>query len=229
MYKKSIARYLVVLLFAVFTVAAVVVADTGSLAQNTNSSTTADESVQNENTTPTRRGRRGRRGRRRAAAAPAADATADAGAAQDTGAGNLGGEQADLSGTYTGRLTMTGGHEMSGEATLTITGNTFTLTSEGMSHSGRVYAITTRGYTGASFYFADLTNSATNTPVVASVRARKVGERLTLTPVPGANTRMTFGTAPAARRPRARRGRRPATMETPATTPETEPATPPTL
>jgi hypothetical protein len=96
---------------------------------------------------------------------------------------------------------MSGGHEMNGQGTLTITGNTFTLESEGMTHNGRVYAVTTRGYTGAAFYFTDLTDSTTNTPVVANVRARKVGgDRLTLAPVPGARTRMTFGTAGGGRR-----------------------------
>jgi hypothetical protein len=106
---------------------------------------------------------------------------------------DVSGEQTDLSGTYTGRLTMTGGHEMSAnEATLTITGNTFTLTGEGMSHNGRVYAVTTRGYTGAAFYFADMTDSTSNTPVVAPVQVRRRGNSFRLSPVPGARTRMTF-------------------------------------
>ena len=106
---------------------------------------------------------------------------------------DISGEQVDLSGTYTGRVTTTGGHEMSGEATLTITGNTFTLTGEGMSHNGRVYAVLTRGATSAAFYFSDIQDSATNTPVVFNVRARKRGERLTLTPAPNTRNRMTFG------------------------------------
>ena len=58
---------------------------------------------------------------------------------------DLSGEQVDLSGTYSGRVMTTGGHEMSGNAELTITGNTFTLTGEGMTHSGRVYTVLTRG------------------------------------------------------------------------------------
>jgi hypothetical protein len=141
--------------------------------------------------------------------------TGDASAEQSC---DVSGEQTDLSGTYTGRLTMTGGHEMSGESTLTITGNTFTLTGgEGMTHNGRVYAVTTRGYTGASFYFPDITNPATSTPVVATTRARKSGDRLWLSPVPGTQTRMTFGTGGGMGgrgRGRGRRGRRADVMTT---------------
>ncbi len=126
--------------------------------------------------------------------------------AQSTG--DLSGEQVDLSGTYTGRLTMTGGHEMSGQGTLTITGNQFTLEGEGMTHNGRVYAVVTRGYIGAAFYFTDIPDPTTKTPVVANVRARKTGDRLTLTPAPGTSTRLTFGTAAAGGGRRGRRGRR---------------------
>ena len=65
-------------------------------------------------------------------------------------------------------------------------------TIEGMSHNGRVYAVITRGYIGAAFYFPDIIDPATKTPVVADVRARKSGSRLTLTPVSGGNARLTF-------------------------------------
>ena len=105
---------------------------------------------------------------------------------------DISGEQVDLSGTYSGRITTTGSHEMSGTAELTITGNTFTLTSEGMSHSGRVYAVLTRGATSAAFYFADIQDQATSTPLVFNVRARKRGDRLTLTPAPNTKNRMSF-------------------------------------
>ncbi|HYH86469.1 MAG TPA: hypothetical protein VEX60_13535 [Pyrinomonadaceae bacterium] len=182
MSKNNIVRYLVVLLFAVFTSAVFVFADFGALAQNANSSTTEDASVQNENTTPPRRGRR--RGRRRAAVR-AVDIAVDTGATSP-------GEQTDLSGTYTGHVTMTGGHEMETDGTLTITGNQFSLEGGGMTHSGRIYAVTTRGYTGVSMYFSDMTDSATNTPVVAMGRARKRGDRLSITRVPGARTTITF-------------------------------------
>jgi hypothetical protein len=226
--RQSSLRIAVAFLFAAFAVTALAFADMGARAQNSNSSTTAEDSTQNANanTTPTRRGR-GRRGRRRPANANAntGDAmttTTDTGMGSGTGmgtgvgsgtgaaqdddnpTGDLSGERVDLSGTYTGHVTMSGGHDMSGDGTLTITGNTFQLSTEGMNHGGRVYAIVTRGYVGAAFYFSDIADPTTNTPVVANVRARKSGERLTLTPVPNTRTRMTFGAA--GRRPRPRRG-----------------------
>ena len=143
--------------------------------------------------------------------------------------GDVSGEQTDLSGTYTGQVTMTGGHEMSGSGTLTITGNSFTLAVDTMTHNGRVYAVTTRGYTGAAFYFTDIEDPATKTPVVANVRARKSGDRLTLQPVAGSSTRLTFGMA--ARRS-TRRTRRPAAdpaMDTNANTGDNSNATTPPL
>lgn len=123
-----------------------------------------------------------------ATAQNANSSTTDAGERQETS----GGEQADLSGTYKGRITMTGAHELAGEATLSITGGTFTLESGGTTHKGRVSAVTTRGYTGASFFFTDIQDSSTSTPLAVSVRARKAGTRLTLTPVPGSKNRMSF-------------------------------------
>lgn len=191
MSNKSSLKFLVVFLFAAFACATIALADVGALGQNANSSTTED-SAQNANMEAPRRGRR--RGRRRpAATATDASAAADPAAPQDDDSrGDLSGEQVDLSGTYNGRVTMTGGHDMSGDGTLTITGTTFTLTVDAMTHNGRVYAVVTRGYIGAAFYFPDIADSATSTPVVANVRARKSGERLTLTPVPGSKTRLTF-------------------------------------
>jgi hypothetical protein len=230
-------RFLVAILFAAFAAAAIVSADAGALGQNANSSTTTgDDSAQNANMTmsPRRGGRRRRRGRRgRRASNAAAVAAAEAGAAAESGAtggasqsGDVSGDQTDLSGTYTGRVMMSGGHDMEGDGTLTITGNQFTLASGGMTHAGRVYAVTTRGYTGASFYFTDIMNPSTNTPVVATVRARKNGDRLWLSPVPGTQTKMMFGTGGGRMGRggmgrggrRGRRGRRPA-----ATTPPAEP------
>lgn len=242
MSNHSRLRFLVVLLFAAFAAAALVSADIGALAQNSNSSTTGDASAENSNANMMgaprrgRRGRRGRRARRNRASTAAAVAAAEAAATGDSSAvqsGDVSGEQTDLSGTYTGHMTMTGGHEMTGDVTLTITGNTFSLTGEGMNHNGRVYAVTTRGYTGASFYFSDISNPATSTPVVATVRARKRGDAgLWLSPVPGTQTRMTFGTGGGmGGRPRAGRGRRArrhrAVTTPPAEAPPTDSATPP--
>ena len=161
--KRSL-RFLLVLLFAAFSSAALVLAGAGAAGQNANSSTT-EEGTQNA-----------------AETMPSATQSRE----------DLSGEQVDLSGTYEGRVMTTGGHEMSGAATLTITGNTFTLTGEGMTHNGRVYAVLTRGATSAAFYFPDIQDPATKTPVVFNVRARKRGDRLMLTPAPNTKNRMTF-------------------------------------
>jgi hypothetical protein len=150
-------RFLLVLLFAAFASAVLVLVDAGALGQNANSSTTEDS-------TP----------------APAQSNE------------DISGEKVDLSGTYSGRIMTTGSHEMSGAAELTITGNTFTLTGEGMTHNGRIYAVLTRGATSAALYFPDIQDPATKTPVVFNVRARKRGDRLTLTPAPFTKNRMTF-------------------------------------
>jgi hypothetical protein len=198
--KRSL-RFLLVLLFAACSSAALVLAGAAAPGQNANSSATEENANMQETNANANMGapRRGRRGRRRPAASadtsaqPAAETTATATAAQDDDSrGDLSGERVDLSGTYEGRVTMTGGHEMSGAATLTITGETFTLTGEGMTHNGRVYAVLTRGATSAAFYFPDIQDPTTSTPLAANVRARKSGARLTLTPAPNARNRMTF-------------------------------------
>jgi hypothetical protein len=157
--KRSL-RFLLVLLFAAFSSAALVLVDAGALGQNANSSTT-------EESTPT-----------------AARSTED-----------LSGETVDLSGTYTGNLSTTGGQDVgSGPATLTITGNTFDLKTEGgASHGGRIYAVLTRGATSAALYFTDVTDPATNTNAVYNVRARKRGDSLTLTPAPQTKAKLWFG------------------------------------
>ena len=186
-------RFLPVLLFAAFSGAALVLADAGALGQNANSSTTEEPAAEanlNANASAPRRGRRGRRNppqvvQDSAVIAPAA-------AQDDDSRGDLSGERVDLSGTYSGRLTTSGGHDMSGDAELTISGNTFTLTGEGMTHNGRFYAVLTRGATSAALYFNDIQDPTTSTPLVYNVRARKSGDRLTLTPAPNTRNKMTF-------------------------------------
>lgn len=206
MSKNISIRFLVVLPVLAFLAVTFAAADLGVLAQNTNSSTpTPDESMQHENMNMNAGPRRGRRRGRRTARRPApgganlavdpsespAAATGAAPQETDTGVGSPG-EATDLSGTWTGRVRMSGGHEMQGEGTLTITGNQFTLAVEGMSHTGRVIAITTRGYTGASFIFSDMSDPVSNTPLACSVRVRKSRNTLTLTPVPAARNRFNF-------------------------------------
>src|SRR5205085_8526736 len=166
----------------------------------------------------------------------AASTMANANATMTTG-GAEGGEQTDLSGTYTGTFNC-GDAGATGEGTLTITGNTFTWTSGSDTKSGRITAVTTRGYTGVAMQFGEATG--TTPPTIVSMRAKKTGDRLTLMTVPGANHVCSF--APAGRggggRHRGRRGRgampaTPAEPATPAQPGETsatpaEPATPAT-
>lgn len=220
MSNKSNLRILIVLLFAAFATTALAFGDFGALAQNANS-TTGDASMQNGNSNGQmghrRRGHRRRGHRRHAASNAAAVAAAEAGATGGASqTGDVSGEQTDLSGTYTGHVTMSGGHDMDGDGTLTVTGNQFSLEAGGMTHNGRIYAVTTRGYTGASLYFSDMKDSTTNTPVVATVRAKKSGDRLWLMPVPGTQTKLTFGSGGRGGGRRGRRGRRSATMAPPA-------------
>lgn len=101
-------------------------------------------------------------------------------------------DQVDLSGTYTGTIKITGSHEMSGEGTITISGSTVTIEAGGMTHTGRIFAVTTRGYTGVTMYFPDVEDSATKTGLVLMARAKKKGEHLMLTPVPGARNTIWF-------------------------------------
>ena len=211
MNRKSIVKSVFGLFAALCAALAFVVADVGALTQNTNSSTTEQNTnsmtTQDENTNTVRRGRRGRRGRR---ARPMADANANAdtsGAmtentntseampAQDTGMAATqntgGGTNEDLTGTYAGRVRMSGGHEMNADGTVTITGNTFSIAAEGMTHNGRIYAVNTRRYIGAALIFEDLTDPVTNTPLACSVRVR-TGPRFSATPVPGSRNRCWF-------------------------------------
>ena len=211
MNRKGIVKSVFGLFAALCAALAFVVADVGALTQNTNSSTpeqnTNSATTQDENTNANT-GRRGRRrGRRRAR--PAADTNTDASGAmtentntsdtsmpaQDTGVADTqntgGGTNEDLSGTYAGRIRMSGGHEMNGQGTVTITGNTFSMESEGMTHSGRIYAVNTRRYVGAALIFTDLTDAATNTPLACSVRVR-TGRTFSATPVPGSRNKCWF-------------------------------------
>jgi hypothetical protein len=140
--------------------------------QNANSATMAPE---NTNTPKTSRGR-GRRHKR--PAAPAAEGSTETATAPT--------EQTDLSGTYKGTFDCADAG-VSGETTLTVTGNQFSLAD---GKSGRIMAATTRGYTGVAMQFGELTmptgmQAAGAPPTIVSMRARKSGSRLTLTPVSG--------------------------------------------
>jgi hypothetical protein len=117
-------------------------------------------------------------------------------------------EAADLSGTYTGKVNYPDGG-LTGDATLTITGNTFTLTSGSSNLSGKISAQKTCGYIGATMMFGEMNmpkpgDAAPALVPVVSVRAKKMGNKLMLTSVPGEKRTFSFGSAGGAKRKRAK-------------------------
>lgn len=181
-------------------------------AQNSNSSTTMTNS--NTNTSKPRRPRRPR-----PKASPSPEATSDMPATNTTAAtpprkGRCDPnkqEPADLSGTYTGKMKH---GDAVRDATLTISGNSFTMTSGSDSHTGRITAVTTCGYTAVTIMHGDGGTSEpgkTSPPnKVMSLRAKKVGDSLTLMSVPGEPEKVMFTSGGGAGRPRRQRPRRPA-------------------
>jgi hypothetical protein len=141
-----------------------------------------------------------------------------------------GGVDEDLSGTYTGNVRTAGAHEMaSTPATLTITGINFTLsTTDGaMTHTGIFRAVNTRGWIGAALRLSDMTDPVSNTPLTYSVRARRNGDRLTLTPSPGDRNKLWF--TPSGGGGGGRRRRRRATTPVEQPVPDATPTPPPAL
>lgn len=126
-------------------------------------------------------------------------------------------EQTDLSGTYTGKLKH--GDEAAVDATLTINGNSFTGTMGSDTHSGRITAVTTCGYTAVTMMME-------GAPKAMSLRAKKVGDNLTLTSVPGETQMVTFSTngamktKPRPRKHKAKPKSNPGTAPTPPTKPK---------
>ncbi len=105
-------------------------------------------------------------------------------------------EQTDLSGTYTGKADH-GNGQPAQDATLTITGNNFSMTSGSETHTGRITAVKTCGYIGVTMMMGDLTPPAPspNPPAAlpaVSLRAKKVGDKLWLTSVPGEKMKVSF-------------------------------------
>jgi hypothetical protein len=105
-------------------------------------------------------------------------------------------EQTDLSGTYVGKVKH--GDQPAMDATLTITGSSFTMTGGPEAMSGRITAVTTCGYTAVTIMMGDLTPPPVGTAPPAhpamSMRAKKVGDSLTLTTVPGEPQMASFTT-----------------------------------
>jgi hypothetical protein len=128
--------------------------------------------------------------------------------------------QTDLSGTYTGVFNCEA-LGFTGDTTLTINGNEFT-TADGK--TGRIVASTSGGYTAVAIQLSGTAGATTPGPVI-SLRARKVGNRLTLTPVAGSAEKCTFVPARATARSR-RNQRTPAATGTEVANPTATPATP---
>ena len=122
------------------------------------------------------------------------DTTMSGGQTGDDTTNTSGGASTDMSGTYTGKVSMPD-HGVTGEdGTLTITGNQYTLTAGSMTHSGRILANTTRGYTGVAMELGP--GEAGQPAPFISLRARRRGtEGLSLTSAPGEKQRFTFTTA----------------------------------
>src|SRR5262245_10307859 len=110
-------------------------------------------------------------------------------------------EQTDLSGTYTGKFKH--GDEAAKDGTLTITGNTFTAAMGDQTMSGRITAVTTCGYTAGSDRHA-------GEKTAHSLRAKRMGNSLTLMSVPGEPEKMMFTTGGGMRRPRKHTSKKPA-------------------
>ena len=119
-------------------------------------------------------------------------------------------EQTDLSGTYTGKAKH--GDEAPADATLTITGNNFTMTAGSETHNGRITAVTTCGYTAVTMMMGDLTppmpspNPPPALPAM-SLRAKKVGDKLWLTSVPGDKMTVSFTPTGGSMKPKPRKHR----------------------
>ncbi len=101
-------------------------------------------------------------------------------------------QQVDLSGTYAGTFNCEEAG-LVGDTTLTITGNEFT-TADG--RKGRIIASKTSGYTAVALQIspADANSPAASAKVI-SLRGKKSGNKLTLTPVTGSNMKCSFSTS----------------------------------
>lgn len=193
---------------------------------NSSTTMQEDTSMQNSNAANMNRtrsrGRRRRRGRRRSgsnmgmpntnsACGPMQDNTSMAGdeAQSNTSAGSMNQTpvrtgrcdpmaqvQTDLSGTYTGTTNYAEGG-LSGDTTLTISGNKFTMTSGSTTQEGRVVAVTTCNYTAVTMMFGkEQVSAASGTqpaPLPAvSLRAKRVGGGLSLQSTEGETRQFSF-------------------------------------
>ena len=96
------------------------------------------------------------------------------------------GDVANLSGTYTGTINYPDG-SMTGEATLTITDNTFTITAGSATQNGTLSARSWPGYTALSMRFGDALPAT-----IISTRAWHKGKSLRISSVRGETRAFTF-------------------------------------
>jgi hypothetical protein len=116
---------------------------------------------------------------------PAPATTGDAQGGSMPGMGTFG-DVADLSGTYTGTVNYAEGG-MTGEATLTLTANTFTITAGSSTASGTLSARSWPGYTALSMRFGE-----TLPATIISTRAWHKGRSLRIQSVSGESRKFTF-------------------------------------
>lgn len=95
-------------------------------------------------------------------------------------------ERVDLSGNYTGVINYPAAGMM-GDATLTVTGNRFTLSSGAKTQVGNITAVATCNYTAVAMMFGEWKTPQPGEPVLPplpmlSLRAIKKGDQLTLKP-----------------------------------------------
>ena len=108
-------------------------------------------------------------------------------------------ERTDLSGTYSGNVKYPDG-ALDGDATLTISGNHFTLAAGSTIESGNISTVTTCNYTAVAMMFGQWKTPKPGEPVepplpVFSLRATRKGNYLTL--IPSASERRMFSFKPA--------------------------------
>jgi hypothetical protein len=109
-------------------------------------------------------------------------------------------QQVDLSGTYAGTFNCEEAG-LVGDTTLTITGNEFT-TADG--RKGRIIASKTSGYTAVALQVHPTDpNAPPASAKVISLRGKKSGNKLTLSPVTGSNMKCSFTTSKVAKTPSA--------------------------
>lgn len=99
----------------------------------------------------------------------------------------------ELSGSYRGIVTFGGAGE-SVPALFEIDGDRFTMTAGGLTRTGRIVPATTRGFSAVALQFDGGSGAAPRTTTI-TLRARKVGRRLSLEAMPGEPESFSFHTA----------------------------------